>query len=383
MIDNEKLYNLNIAEEFQIDLQLFAKSEDEGRTEEPSEYKKRKAREEGKVAKSQELISVMIMLFTFWVIGLFASYFYESFVEIIKTFVDSIDKVFLTRSSVIDLMYKMTYALGKIAVPILITSFVISLLANLIQTGFVFSPKAMQPKAEKISFTANKMFSKIFMSRQTLMNLFKSFFKVMVVGGIAALIISLNSTEFIRMTASPPEVSFGKITETAFLLVNAVGVFFIVLGIIDYIFQKREYIENLKMSKHEVKEERKETEGDPFIKQKLREKQRDLMSRRMMEEVPKADVVITNPTHYAIALKYDELSMDAPVVIAKGKGFIALKIIDIAKKNDIILYENKPLARGMFETVDIGEEVPTEFYEAIAEVIAFVYRIRNKTVRSS
>ena len=154
--------------------------------------------------------------------------------------------------------------------------------------------------------------------------------------------------------------------------------FSLFLSIPDYFFQKFEHRENLKMTRQELKEERKETEGDPYLKQRLRDRQREMLRRRMMEEVPKADVVITNPTHYAIALKYEALTMTAPRVVAKGKGYIALRIREIALENSVSLVENPQLAQSLFLAVEIGDEVPEEFYQAVAEVLAFVIRTREK-----
>ena len=151
----------------------------------------------------------------------------------------------------------------------------------------------------------------------------------------------------------------------------------LVLAILDYGYQWWEHMQNMKMSKQEVKEESKQTEGNPQIKSKIREKQRALAMRRMMQEVPKADVVVTNPTHFAVALKY-EPGMEAPLVIAKGADFIAQRIREIAKENDVVIVENKPLAQALFNTAEIGEIIPADHYKAVAEVLAYVYRLKKK-----
>ena len=152
----------------------------------------------------------------------------------------------------------------------------------------------------------------------------------------------------------------------------------LVIALLDYIYEKHEYEKNLKMSKQDIKDEHKNAEGDPLIKSKIKQRQREMAMRRMMQEVPHADVVITNPTHYAIVLKYDENSMDAPRVVAKGTDFVAQKIKLIAKEHDVVMVENRPLARAMYDQVEIGDQVPEEFFKAVAEILAYVYRIKRK-----
>jgi flagellar biosynthesis protein FlhB len=152
----------------------------------------------------------------------------------------------------------------------------------------------------------------------------------------------------------------------------------IILGVLDYVFQWWQYEKNLRMSKDEIKEEYKQTEGNPEIKSKIRQKQKQISMRRMMSEVPKADVIITNPTHFAVAVKYDIKVSDAPYVLAKGQDFIALRIKEIAKENSVQIVENKPLARTLFQTVDIGQTIPADLYQAVAEILAFVYSLRGK-----
>ncbi len=158
----------------------------------------------------------------------------------------------------------------------------------------------------------------------------------------------------------------------------AAAIMLLLISILDYFYERYEYEKNLKMSKQDIKDEHKNAEGDPLIKSKIKQRQREMAMRRMMQEVPHADVVITNPTHYAIALKYDEKSMDAPRVVAKGTDFVAQKIKLIAKEHDVVMVENRPLARAMYDQVEIGDPVPEEFFKAVAEILAYVYRIKRK-----
>jgi flagellar biosynthesis protein FlhB len=178
---------------------------------------------------------------------------------------------------------------------------------------------------------------------------------------------------------APLESTFSFIASLTLKLGIKIGAILIVLAIFDYIYQKYEYEKSLKMSKQDIKDEYKKSEGDPLIKGKIRAKQRQMAMQRMMQEVPKADVIITNPTHFAVALKYDSNNMQAPTVIAKGADYVALKIKEVAKKNGIITMENKPLARAIFAQVEIGESIPAELFQAVAEVLAYVYKMKGKT----
>lgn len=362
---------------FRIDLQLFARAEDEGRTEEPTAHKERKSREEGKVARSQELVSSLVLLFVLlgiWILGTyimdsFKRMFYQSFQVLNQPFHLNNLNFYLGNA---------LWHIARVALPIFLLAWVVAFLSNVIQVGFFFAGKAIKMDFKKVSFTTNKMFSKIFFSRQTLVNLVKSILKVAVI--LLVVYMFLDWKKFLLLGSINMEINqaFGFVTELAFYVSGVSALVFFVLSIPDYFFQKYEHRENLRMTRQELKEERKETEGDPHLKQRLRDRQREMMRRRMMEEVPKADVVITNPTHYAIALKYEAEKMTAPRVVAKGKDYIALRIRQIALENRVSLVENPELARSLFLAVEIGDDVPEEFYQAVAEVLAFVIRSREK-----
>ncbi|MDH5681139.1 MAG: flagellar biosynthesis protein FlhB [Spirochaetota bacterium] len=359
-----------------IDLQLFAKPEDEGRTEEPTAYKQRKAREEGKVARSQELVSALVLLFSFITLWILGDYTFGQMKEVFKKMIINMDIPF-TNGNLGYYLYNAIWDIFVITGPILLVTVVIAFLSNVIQVGFQFAPKAMKVDWKKVSFTANKMFSKIFFSKQTAMNLAKSVFKVAVVVAVAYSFVSWQKQTIINTINMDVAESFSTLTKISFYIAGTCCLIFLVLSVPDLYFQKAEHKESLKMSRHEVKEERKDTEGDPFVKQRLRERQRELMSRRMMDEVPQADVVITNPTHYAIAVKYDSDNMMAPLVVAKGQDYIALRIKEIAIENEVHIVENKALAQSLYPIVEVGDEIPEDFYQAIAEILAFVIRARE------
>ena len=210
------------------------------------------------------------------------------------------------------------------------------------------------------------------------MNLFKSIFKVLVIGFVSYLIISADFDDLMRLPDVSLQLAVKLVMISALKIVVWSSVFLLILAVPDYFFQKHEFIESLKMKKEEVKEELKETMGDPHVRAKMREMQREIVLRNMISEVPKADVIVTNPTHYAVALKYDVQIMDAPVVIAKGVDSMALKIREIARQNSIEMIENRPLARELYNRMDIGDIIPEDLFKAVSFIYAELYKRENK-----
>lgn len=379
--DEQDLYNLlsiEIEAHYRFDLQLFAKAEDEGRTEDPTEYKKKKARDEGKVIKSQELVSSLVLLISFWALALFIGMIINSFKMILGDAFILLNNVQYDISVVHEYLVAAFYQVLYIITPIFVTAFVIAILANVVQIGFLFTTKPLTPEVSKISFTFQKMIERVFYSRQTMANLLKSIFKVSVVLGVATIIIASKIDTIVRMIDMPIEQSFEEMGYLLFALVNAICIAFVLMSIPDYMNQRKEHTESLKMSRYELKHELKDTEGDPYLKSKLREKQRELMNRRMMENVPKADVVITNPTHYAVAIQYEYKSMPAPIVVAKGIDEVAQRIKKIAERNEVYILENKALAQDLYREVEVGDFIPEHFFQIVADILAMIYRIKDK-----
>lgn len=213
---------------------------------------------------------------------------------------------------------------------------------------------------------------------RAIINLLKSLLKVAFIGAITSLIIWMNMADVLSLAFQNPWDILSTVASLTALMGIAAALVLILIAVLDYIYEKYEYEKTLKMSKQDIKDEHKNAEGDPQVKSKIKQRQREMAMRRMMQEIPSADVVITNPTHYAIALKYDEQNMDAPKVIAKGTDFVAQKIKLIAKEHDVVMVENRPLARAMYDKVEIGDFVPEEFFKAVAEILAYVYRIKRK-----
>lgn len=361
---------------FVLDFQFFA-ADDEGRTEEPTETKKRKAREEGKVPKSQDLSAAFVLLFSFWGISLFGHLILEAVRDTFTFFFSGINGIDVSLGNVNALIIKCVVLFFRMVWPIFLISVLVAVFSNLVQVGFLFTWKPLKPELKKISFTPKKLFEKIFFSKQSMMNLLKSLVKIGGVGLIAYLIIQSDLIRMLNLINVGVIQGLNEITSTIFKLVNAACVTLIILAVPDYVFQYRQHKESLKMATHEIKEEHKEQEGDPLIKQKIMEKSRELIQRNLPENVRKADVVITNPTHIAIALQFDMMQHDAPVVTAKGADHMAFQIRQLATDAGVSLVENKPLAWALYETVEIGDPISAELYEAVVMIYQKLDRFRQ------
>ena len=252
--------------------------------------------------------------------------------------------------------------------------FVITFIVTVYQVGWKVTAKPMEPKLSK--FNPINGFKRIF-SKDSLFELLKSLVKV----GVIAYVAYTNIVDEANNLFILYDISLNQAIALVGSIIIEFGieisVIFIVIGLIDYIYQKWKFGEDMKMTKQEVKDEYKNTEGDPQIKGRIRQKMREASQRRMMQDVPKADVVITNPTHFAVAIKYDAEVSRAPIVVAKGEDYLAQKIKEVARENHVEIVENKPLARMLYHNVDIGAEIPPELYQAVAEVLAMVYHMKN------
>lgn len=360
-----------------FDLQLFA-AEDEGRTEDPTEKKLREAREKGQVAKTQELPQAVVVIVGCLVIFIFSSWIYESLAGITRHYLTGFAGKEITMRNIRFEFFMLMFESGKILLPVFAAVFFSAIAAEASQVGFQMSP--LKFDWNKIKLGPAEMMKKIFFSKQVAMNLFKSLFKVIAIAFVSYLIISADFEDMMRTPDISIQMAVKIVMFSALKIVVWSSVLLLVLSIPDYFFQKHEFIESLKMKKQEVKEELKETMGDPYIRARMREMQREIAMRNMISEVPKADVIVTNPTHFAIALKYDNNLMDAPVVIAKGVDSMALKIREIAKQHSIELIENKPLARELYFRLDVGEMIPEDLFKAVSFIYAELYK-RDKKLK--
>ncbi|OCT13801.1 flagellar biosynthesis protein FlhB [Paenibacillus pectinilyticus] len=356
----------------QLDLQWFAGE----KTESATTKKRQDARKKGQVAKSMDLPAASILLFSFLAFVMFGSYMKEKIINIFRNVYENQLGMDITAGNVQVLFMDLGKQGLMIMAPIFILVVLIAFIANYAQIGFMFIGDPLMMKFDKINPISG--FKRIF-SLRTVMDFLKSTLKMLIIGYAVYTTLMGEKARLLGLGHTPLESTFSFIASVTLSLGIKIGAILIVLAIFDYIYQKYEYEKSLKMSKQDIKDEYKKSEGDPLIKGKIRAKQRQMAMQRMMQEVPKADVIITNPTHFAVALKYDSINMQAPTVIAKGADYMALKIKEVAKQNNIMTMENKPLARAIFAQVEIGEAIPAELFQAVAEVLAYVYKIKGKT----
>ncbi|MGE4282166.1 MAG: flagellar biosynthesis protein FlhB [Clostridia bacterium] len=360
-----------------IDIQLFADNDD--KTEKATPKRKSESREKGQVLQSREIKSAILLILAFATLKVAGGYMYNNIAQFTKKVLISytINEQMFLQGNFWPLVAEAILLLLKVTAPILGVILIGGLVSSYAQVGFLFTTKTLQPKLEKINPIQG--FKRMF-SANALMELVKSLAKIAIVGYIAYSYIKKEASAVMTLMDMEVMQIAAYMGELAINVAIRMGIALIIIGIIDYIFQWKQHEKGLMMSKHEIKEEYKQTEGNPQIKSKIKEKQRQISMRRMMSEIPKADVVITNPTHFAIAIKYDAKIAEAPIVLAKGQDYIALRIKEVAKENHIEIVENKPLARALYDSADIGERIPEELFQAVAEVLAFVYSLNNKTV---
>ncbi|MDR1352339.1 MAG: flagellar biosynthesis protein FlhB [Treponema sp.] len=372
------------APEFQaalnLDLQWFA-AEDEGRTEEPSEYKIRKAREEGRVAKSQELVGALVLLLPALAILVLAPYMLRICVEMIRFYFLRAVELDPVKDRIV--MEAFINYFVRLVLPIVAVAMAAAIFANLVQTGFLFTAKPLVPNFSKIVPHFGQYLQRTLFSVDGLFNFGKNLIKMAIIGGVAFLLIRSRIEELANLQRVNFWTGVTLIASLAIRLLIICALLLLALSIPDYMFQRWRYRESLKMSREEVKEERKMYEGDPQIRNRIRQRMRELMSKNMMANVPKADVVVTNPTHFAVALEYDKRSMPAPRVSAKGQDEMARRIREIAREYEVPIVENKPLARALYAETEVGDIIPARYYEVVAMVLGKVMALNEKRRKMS
>lgn len=344
------------------------------KTEDASERKLSKGREEGQVAKSNEIPSVFVLLGG--VIALWASavYMYNNVIEVLLYNLN-FDKIpDFTRAEMINMLAFHGQKMLMICLPMFAGVYVVAILSNVAQVGFEISWKAIEPKFSKLNPISG--FKQKFSSR-SVVEMVKNLVKIGVISMVAYNAIMGELSNITRLYDNSIGQILLFILDISFWIFIKVCLIMMVVALADYAYQKWKFLEDQKMTKKEVKDETKQTEGDPMVKSRIRQLQHEAARKRMMADVPKADVVVTNPTRLAVALKYDGKTMDAPRVLAKGAGPVAKNIRRIARENDIPLVEDKQLARNLYSHVDIGGEVPIEYYQSVAELLAYVYKLKN------
>jgi len=345
------------------------------KTEQPTPKKIADARKKGTVAQSREIPSAIILLTSLGFFFFSGSWMFSSLSEFMGGILRNIGSFRIhdiTTASTLSITILKNVL--SIILPFMLAVVIAGIVANIVQIGFLFSPEAFSPKLSK--FNPISGIKKLF-SLKSFVELVKSLIKITFVGGIAYLTIKseLKTIPTLMQMDIKDIISFIGITSFKICLYVAMAL--IILAVLDYAYQKYEHTKSLKMTKQEVKDENKQTEGDPRVKARIRSIQIEMSRRRMMESVPEADVVITNPTQLAIALKFDSENMVAPKIVAKGAGKIAERIREIAGENQVPIVENKFLARTLFKIAEIGDYIPAELYQAVAEVLAYVYRLKG------
>ncbi len=362
-------------------LQFFAKDGEGGEKTEPATSKKLKdARQDGKVAKSKELNAAFDLMVLFLCLKVFISFVGENLLGMFQYIYGNmadftmINEAHMNSHVIAALFQPVIIEWMLTVLPFFAFGFIVTFLVSLIQVGWTVTTKPMQPKLSK--FNPISGFKRIF-SKDTLVELLKSIVKVGIIVYIAYISIKDHANELFILFDLTMNQAIGLVGTIIIDTGFKISVVYLVVGIADYAYQKWKFKDEMKMTKQEVKDEYKNTEGDPQIKGRQRSKMREVSQRRMMQDVPKADVVITNPTHYAVALKYDADSRPAPYVVAKGEDFLAQRIKEAARENGVEIVENKPLARMLYSNVDVGADIPPELYQAVAEILAVIFQKRQ------
>lgn len=376
--------NVSSGLRLEYDLQFFAKDGPGGeKTEQPTTKKLKDARDEGNVAKSQELVSAVSLVVSFAMLRFTIGWIGEGMLDVYTNIYGMITTLSvgsgqeITRNTVMSILFDVAIDMLLIVLPLFAVLFVINFLGDLFQVKWKITSKPMKPKLNKLS--PLKGVKRIF-STQSLVKLLKSIALMLIIVLLVYQTIMSKIYLLYQFYDMPLMQGIQIIGELVLDTALKISCVYLIVGIGDYVYQKLKFKNEMMMTKQEVKDEYKNAEGDPQIKGQIKRRMLQASQRRMMNDLPKADVVITNPTHFAVALQYDLKIASAPVVIAKGEDFLAQKIKDKARELDIEIVENKPLARALYANVDIGQEIPEELYQAVADVLAYVYNIKNKVV---
>ncbi len=350
--------------------------QDPSRTERASSKRRNKARGEGSVPKSQELPKPFLLLIGLLMVQFYLGTIRSEIEDLMRWFFQEGFVFELTPTSVYALFQKCVYSMAVMVVPIMLVIAVAAYIIVRLQVGKIWSPKVFKPKLKVFNVVSG--LKKLLISKQTIVRLLKSIFMAAAVAIGPYLVLKKAFGEVIPLFYQSAENIAAYILSAGKTMFYYALTPMILIGIADLIYTRWDYEENLKMTKSEVKDERKQAEGDPAIKNKQRQKMMAVMARRMMKDVPKADVIITNPTHLAIAIRYNAMEAPAPLVLAKGAGEVAQRIKEIARENGVPIRENKPLARALYKVIEVGDTIPEEFYQAVAAILAQVYKAKQR-----
>ena len=344
---------------------------------EPASAKKREdSRRKGKVVKSVELNMALLLLFGLLILSLTGGMIASQISAVAREVFSHAATIEITPSS---LQAAATRGVGLVAIavaPVAIGLMAIGILANILQVGFLFSFEAIEPKWHKLNpFSGIR---NIFISRRSAVELTKGVAKICVVGLVAYSSLDALLSESVLLVDADIQSIVSFMEKGALSVGLKTSIAMLVIAVLDYGFQRFQFEKDIRMTKQEAKEEFKMLEGDPVVKGRIKTIQRQIAYKRMMSDVPKSDVVVTNPTHLALALKYDAKNMSSPKLVAKGADLMALKIKEIAQEHRIPIVEDKPLAQALYKSVEVGEEIPEKLFHAVAQVLAYIYRMRDK-----
>ncbi|MCR5156640.1 MAG: flagellar biosynthesis protein FlhB [Butyrivibrio sp.] len=363
-------------------LQFFAEDANGAeKSEEPTAKKLDDARKEGQVAKSQEVATAFSLMALFIILRVGYGFMGTNFQNLFSRIYNNIPNVARTYDGFIpvelirSLLTNAILTMLLISAPFFIIAFIIAFVSDLVQVGFKPTSKPLQPKLSKLNPISGM--KKIFSARK-IFELGKSILKLVVMAAVIYSFFSGRTESIFLLYDIPLKQAIGLMGSLIIDLGIRLAAAYLVIAAIDLIYQRRKFHKDMMMTKQEVKDEFKNSEGDPAVKSAQKRRMMEASRRRMMQQLPQADVVITNPTHYAVAIKYDADENDAPMVVAKGADYLAQKIKEVARENDVEIVENKPLARMLYTNVEVGEMVPPELYRAVAEVLAYVYHLKGK-----
>ena len=345
------------------------------KTEQPTGRRRREARKKGQVAKSVEVNSALILLVGMVSLTIFGGYMLSRMMAANRFLFSQLSNIQLTPESLQGQLLDGALFMVGLMAPVFISIVIIGVAANLLQSGLLISSESIKPKLSHLS--PLRGFKRL-ASKRSLVELIKGILKIAIVGWVGYLTVAALSHEMIPLMDRSVWDIFQWICAGILKVSYRIIFVLIILAALDFVYQRWEHVQSLKMTKQEVKDEHRQAEGDPQVKSKIRSIQLRTALRRMMKDVQKADVVITNPTEIAIALSYVPEKMSAPVVLAKGKRLLAQRIRELAAQHDIPLIENKPLAQALYKAVDVGQEIPGNFYQGVAEILAQVYRLKGE-----
>lgn len=326
------------------------------------------------MAKSQDLTGALALLAVLLILFVNRDWFIIRLERVFGVYLHSFTTHELTAQTVPFFVGQSLLLMFEVLAPVALVVLVMVIAANLAQVGFLFAPSVLAPKAERLSISGG--FKRIFSTRG-LVEFLKAACKIFVIGALCFWIIYLRIPDLLQLSATTPGKGLYVVSDLMLLVVASAAVVYLFLAVLDFLYQRHAHYKQLMMTKQEVKDEYRQTEGDPHLKAWLRRRQREISLNRIREEVPRATVVVTNPTHVAVALRYIQGEMDAPRVTAKGAEYLAKVIREIAEAHDVPIVENPEVARFLYRRVEVGQQVPVGLYQAVAEIIAMVYRVRK------